>query len=322
MGQLRKFLETVDKTNRKPVTFGELEGRVEAEEQSLNRTIERLREIAAEFEDIDIEPIEDALRQSIKQIERTMADAKQLADQYDQDRSQVIHLAGLGMMVEHIAHELFRTTEHTLRTLSDTLAGKVSGEVKTHLANVESQLISLKKRLSLLDPHTMSGRQVKEPVSLVATIKDILRGHAGQFERHGIEATVVSVPPKSEVTIKMVRGMFLQVIQNLIGNSVYWLKQQLDMEPEFSPTITVTVRTADKEVLFTDNGPGIDAADRDDIFRAFFTRKPPGQGKGLGLYISRQIAEYHGATLELDPARDRRTGQHHTFILDLSKANK
>jgi signal transduction histidine kinase len=322
VGQLRRFLDDVDKTNRKPVTFTELEGRVEAEEQTLNKTIQKLREIAVEFEDIDIEPIEEALRQSIKQIERTMADAKQLADQYDQDRSQVIHLAGLGMMVEHIAHELLRTTEHTLRTLSDTLAGNVSGDVKAHLANVESQLISLRKRLSLLDPHTTSGRQVKEPVALVATIKDILRGHAGQFERHGIEAAVTSVPPKSDVTVKMVRGMFIQVIENLISNSVYWLKQKLDMEPEFTPTITVTVRTSDKEVLFTDNGPGIDPADREDIFRPFFTRKPPGQGKGLGLYISRQLAEYHGATLVLDPAKDRRTGQYHTFILDLSKAKK
>jgi len=65
VGQLRRFLDDVDKTNRKPVTFTELEGRVEAEEQTLNRTIERLREIAAEFGDIDIGPIEDTLRQSI-----------------------------------------------------------------------------------------------------------------------------------------------------------------------------------------------------------------------------------------------------------------
>ncbi len=120
----------------------------------------------------------------------------------------------------------------------------------------------------------------------------------------------------------MVRGMFIQVIENLISNSVYWLKQKLDMEPSFKPAITITVRTADKEVLFTDNGSGIDPADREDVFRPFFTRKPPGQGKGLGLYISRQIAEYHGATLDLDRAKDRQTGHLHTFILDLSKAKK
>jgi signal transduction histidine kinase len=156
----------------------------------------------------------------------------------------------------------------------------------------------------------------------VATIGEILRGHAAQFERHDIKVTVSSVPPKTDVTLKIVRGMFIQVIENLISNSVYWLKQQLDMEPDFNPTITVTVHTSDREVLFADNGPGIDPADREDVFRAFFTRKPFGEGKGLGLYISRQIAEYHGATLDLDDTKDRRTGHHHTFVLDLSQAKK
>jgi signal transduction histidine kinase len=321
-GQLRDFLQKVDKANRKPVTFGELEGRVESEERSLNHTMAKLRAIAKEFDDLDIAPIERALRESIKQIERTMADAKELAEQYDQDRSQVIHLAGLGMMVEHIAHELVRTTEHTLRSLSDMLARNLPADAKTHLSNVESQLVSLRKRLTLLDPHTTSGRQVKEHVPLVATVSDILRGHEAQFKRHGIKASVIASPTRSECTLKIVRGMFIQVIENLISNSVYWLKQQTDIEPDFSPAITITVRTTEKEILFSDNGPGIDAADREDVFRPFFTRKPPGKGKGLGLYISRQIAEYHGATLDLIATKDRHTGRHHTFILDLSGAKK
>jgi signal transduction histidine kinase len=320
--QLRDFLEKVDKTKRMPVTFGELEGRVEAEERTLGEVIDRLREIAEEFDDIDIRPIERSLRESVKEIERTMRDAKELAEQYDQDRKQVIHLASLGMMVEHIAHELVRTTEHTLRTLSDTLTRKLPGDTKALLTNVEDQLVSLRKRLSLLDPHTASGRQVREPVPLVATIGEILRGHSAQFDRHGIKVIVTSVPPKSEVTVKLVRGMFIQVIENLISNSVYWLKQKIEMESEFKPIITVTVRTADKLVLFTDNGPGIDADDCEDVFRPFFTRKPPGEGKGLGLYISRQIAEYHGATLDLDRGKDRQTGNHHTFTFDLSGVNK
>jgi signal transduction histidine kinase len=116
--------------------------------------------------------------------------------------------------------------------------------------------------------------------------------------------------------------MFIQVIENLISNSVYWLKQQTDIEPDCSPAITITVRTKEKEILFSDNGPGIDAADLEDVFRPFFTRKPAGKGKGLGLYISRQIAEYHGATLDLIATKDRHTSRYHTFILDLSGAKK
>lgn len=320
--QLRRFLQDVDDSNPKPITFGELDERVEVEEESLNKTLRRLREIAEEYDDLDIGPIERTLRESIKQIRRTMKDAKALAERYDLDRSQVIHLAGLGMMVEHIAHELLRTTEHTIRTLGDSLAGKLSSELRALLDNVEAQLISLQKRLSLLDPHTTSGRQVKEPVPLVATIQDILKSHAGQFLRHGIKATVLVVPPRSEATVRMVRGMFIQVLENLVSNSVYWLKQQLDVEPQFKPTIIVTVRTTDREVLFADNGPGVAPADREDIFRPFFTRKPPGEGKGLGLYISRQIAEYHGASLDIHRSKNPGTGHYNTFIFDVSKVKK
>src|SRR5579883_1331754 len=71
VGELRDFLDKVDKEHRKPVTFAELEDRVESEERSLEKTMARLREVAEEFDEIDIEPIEKALRESLKQIERT-----------------------------------------------------------------------------------------------------------------------------------------------------------------------------------------------------------------------------------------------------------
>lgn len=322
IGELRDFLEKVDKVKRKPITFSELEDRVEAEEKSLEQTIRQLRQITIEYEGIDIRSIERSLRDSFKEIERIMADAKELAEQYDKDRSQVIHLAGLGMMVEHIAHELVRTTEHTLKTLNDTLGRSLPDDAKVLLSNVEAQLVSLRKRLTLLDPHTTSGRQVKEPVPLAATIGDILHAHAAQFARHGIKVGIEIVPSKNDVTVKMVRGMFIQIIENLISNSVYWLKQKIEIEPAFKPIITVTVHTDDKQVLFSDNGPGIAPPDRDDIFRPFFTRKPPGKGKGLGLYISRQIAEYHGAKLELGASKDCQTGHYRTFIIDVSGVNK
>lgn len=53
-------------------------------------------------------------------------------------------------------------------------------------------------------------------------------------------------------------------------------------------------------VRVADNGPGIDAADRDAIFRPFFTTKP--QGTGVGLALARQIFLAHGGDLRLDPS--------------------
>jgi signal transduction histidine kinase len=117
--------------------------------------------------------------------------------------------------------------------------------------------------------------------------------------------------------MKMVRGMLVQVLENLISNSVYWLKQQRRYEPSFTPVITVTVDVAAKEIRIHDNGPGVDPDRRDDIFEAFVTTKPPGEGKGLGLYISREIALYHGASLYLADTRSPHRNRLNTFVFAL-----
>ena len=62
-----------------------------------------------------------------------------------------------------------------------------------------------------------------------------------------------------------------------------------------------------------DNGPGIQAENIDRIFERFYTDRPDtesfGQNSGLGLSISRQIAEAHGGTLKAENIVDRTTGE-------------
>lgn len=69
------------------------------------------------------------------------------------------------------------------------------------------------------------------------------------------------------------------------------------------------------QLLITDNGPGISVSRAEEVFRPFVSSKPPGEGKGLGLYISREIARYHGSDLTLLDAP--RNGRLNTFVLDI-----
>ena len=55
-----------------------------------------------------------------------------------------------------------------------------------------------------------------------------------------------------------------------------------------------------KILTFEDNGPGVIEDERERIFQPFITNKPTGQGRGLGLYISRELAENHGWKLYMD----------------------
>ncbi len=77
----------------------------------------------------------------------------------------------------------------------------------------------------------------------------------------------------------------------------------------------------EKQIRFSDNGPGISPARQEEVFQAFVTTKPPGQGKGLGLFIAREIASYHGATLYLSEEEFNSEGNLNTFVLDLKKSS-
>lgn len=98
-----------------------------------------------------------------------------------------------------------------------------------------------------------------------------------------------------------------QIITNLIENARSFV-------PETGGRILIRLsRSRNRCVVhIEDNGPGIQAEDIDRIFERFYTDRPDsedfGQNSGLGLSISRQIAEAHGGTLKAENIIDSKTG--------------
>ncbi|TCR90258.1 two-component system sensor histidine kinase ChvG [Rhizobium sp. BK376] len=94
-----------------------------------------------------------------------------------------------------------------------------------------------------------------------------------------------------------------QIITNLIENARSFVPA------EGGKIIVRLVRTRTRCVIYVeDNGPGIQAEDIDRIFERFYTDRPEsegfGQNSGLGLSISRQIAEAHGGSLRAENITD------------------
>ena len=219
-----------------------------------------------------------SLEDSITKIRLMLDEASEIAESYEKGRTQLLNLAGLGLMVEIVAHELYRATRYTLQTLADAQQGGASTlSGMNRVTTLESQLRTLQKRLRILDPLSTSGRQVKERFDLIQWIGDILQSHEAQFDRHGIKCTL-SIQPRDSgksMPVRMVKGMVVQIMENLLSNSVYWLKQQKVLDRSFLPEIEIAIDSEARAIRVTDNGPGVDPSRKYEVFQPFVTTKPP-----------------------------------------------
>ena len=77
-----------------------------------------------------------------------------------------------------------------------------------------------------------------------------------------------------------------------------------DSSPDREPLVVVRWELTDKDLVLTieDNGPGL--GNPANVFVPFYTTKP--SGSGIGLVLSRQIAEAHGGSIELLNRTDQR----------------
>jgi two-component system nitrogen regulation sensor histidine kinase NtrY len=82
-----------------------------------------------------------------------------------------------------------------------------------------------------------------------------------------------------------------QLLINLVRNAV-----DASLETHGGVTLGWSRQNGVLEVRVEDDGPGIDSGAN--LFVPFFTTKP--QGSGIGLVLSRQIAEAHGGTVTLE----------------------
>ena len=308
--EFRSFIDRVDKERKvsDEMTTDDLEQRIEETSSKIEEKILELRRDVPEQTNALLE-----LQRLTINLSRTVDQAKEMAQEYEDDRSKFVHLAGIGLMVEFILHEIGRTSARALDAMKSINESQLNGTDSAVFHTLQDQLITLRKRVDTLNPLSTSRRQVKQQFDVAEIVRQVTASRAQQFARHGIKVKLDL--PSHSYKIKAVKGMLLQILENLFENSVYWLKVENRRRRNFKPQIIVTVNRIAKEIVFYDNGPGIAPARAEEVFEPFVTSKPPGQGRGLGLYISREMARYHDWELALqldDFFEDERSS---TFVL-------
>ncbi|MEO7049063.1 MAG: ATP-binding protein [Ferruginibacter sp.] len=155
--------------------------------------------------------------------------------------------------------------------------------------------------------HSRSSTSVKEPTDINALCDEYLRlsYHGLRTKDKSFNATMKTDFDESIGKINIIPQDIGRVILNLINNAFYAVGERIrQAQPDnhYQPTVSVTTKKKDNNVIITvnDNGNGIPQKIIDKIFQPFFTTKPTGQGTGLGLSLSYDIVKAHGGDIKVE----------------------
>ena len=211
-----------------------------------------------------------------------------------------VRMDAIERFVADVAHEVKNPLSSVLSAV-DT-ARRVDDEEKRAklLALVGEDVKRLDRLLSQIADaskiDTELARAQLEPVDIRAMLTTLAEMH-GATTSAGEEtvATTLEIEGEGPFAVLGVEDRLAQVLQNLVSNA-----------RSFSPpggTVALELRRDGAEVVVSvdDHGPGVPAGMEEAIFRRFYTFRPSGETfgthSGLGLSISRQIAEAHGGRL-------------------------
>lgn len=181
---------------------------------------------------------------------------------------------------------------HDLRTpLTRLKLGLSMQEETPEIAELQGDVRDMEAMLdSFLNFAQLDSLDDPQPVDPAEMMETLARGAA----RAGQDVQVVGPCPMGPV---LLRPMAVRrALDNLIGNAV-----------RFGRHVELSCTVSERAVVFSveDDGPGIDAAARDEALKPF-TRldaarsQNRGGNVGLGLSIAMDIARQHGGTLRLD----------------------
>jgi signal transduction histidine kinase len=212
-----------------------------------------------------------------------------------------------------------------------TLAAGVAHEIKNPLNAINTGAAALRRR-SEITPTLQAEvlEMIEECVGRISEITTALTEHARPADGEGV--SLFDIQKGVETTLRLLadrlRNSGISVVRNyhcdrlIVGrprqlNQVFLnlLDNAVRAAPPGSSIYLTLSETAEGLVTLCvhDQGPGIPPENRERIFDPFFTTRPPGEGTGLGLYLSRQIVDAHGGTLRVESI----VGQGTEFIVEL-----
>lgn len=198
-------------------------------------------------------------------------------------------LAAAGRLAATVAHEINNPLEAVCNLIY--IARETPGlpdEAQDYLRGAEQEL----DRVSQITRQTLGfyrDSTVPAPVDVCNVVMSAIKTYDSKLKSKNIklELDLGDCPP-----LEGLQGELKQLMANLISNAADAVDN--------GGKIRISVRPAQGgvEIEVSDDGPGVSESDLARIFEPFYTTKQD-VGTGLGLWVSRGIAERHGGGIEV-----------------------
>ncbi len=233
------------------------------------------------------------------------------------------NLVGVAVVFRDVTQR--RQTEQTLRSSERlTLAGRLSATIAHEIRNpldtvtnliyllqheqnpnpVAAQYLEMASdevaRIAQITSHLLTfHREARSPVAvnLREVLESVLMLFAPQIRQSHI---AVKTCFETERSVRGFPGELRQVFSNLIGNALEAMPNggELTLHAYESTTLARDGGRKGVRVTVLDNGAGIPAGVRKNLFAPFYTTKGE-KGTGLGLWVSRGIVDKHEGTIHV-----------------------
>ncbi|HUJ57508.1 MAG TPA: ATP-binding protein [Kofleriaceae bacterium] len=209
-----------------------------------------------------------------------------------------------------VSHDL-RGPLHAIGLACDALHDEVPAGSQRYLAAIERAITRAERLISdLLEASAIENGALalnRGPIEAGA----IVRQAAADYELAAKEsgAKLSARVPAEPIVVSADRDRVLQVLGNLIGNSLKHAK---------GAPIEISLERRDREAVIAvrDRGPGITPGELPHVFDRYWSGRTRKGGAGLGLAIAKGIVAAHGGSIAVDSTRGE--GANFSFTLPLA----
>ncbi len=233
--------------------------------------------------------------------ERQQKESAEYKARIEQQMIATERLAALGTLAAGVAHEI----NNPLAIINDAAGYLASLLQKQELADMPrkaafektlQKIESSVKRAWTITHQLLGNVRKSESILTEVDVAGLVNETILFFHREAKEKDVAVVLQAAEGLNPILAdpNQIRQVLINLLSNAIHAVSQQGRI------TIQVESIANGMSIAVSDTGTGIPKEHVEKIFEPFFSTKAPGEGTGLGLFVTREIVEKLGGTMEVD----------------------